>query len=457
MPKWKLPARNAQAILPIPRPFLRGCCALAVAALVLAGCGRAAGGRARTALAANPIPTVAAKVATVRATSTISGVIAPFQNVAITSQLVEPADTVTVNEGDRVHVGQVIAQLDTADLQAQLAQAIATVVTDLRTAESDDAKVQQSRYTLRLNIDQGGDTVQSARAALAQANQTLVNDQANLVRDQQLISSGYVAQQTVDQHVTTVANDRSAVRTAQASLQSALTNQSVNGTNSAGLQAANVAAASADARAAHAVVQQAQAAVQQLRTQIAKAAIISPIDGVVVNRNLNPGEYPAARTIFTLQQLSNVYAELNASSIDTFAIPIGAPVTMNVSGSSGQSYSGRVVAVLGQVTPGSTNFTVKVLVSNPDEKLKSGIPVTAVATLPPVTGVGIPTTAFLDETHTSVIVADDELVDTVAKTVHVHEIGSNGNTSIVTGLKAGQSVVTNGQLGVTDGQSLAQE
>jgi RND family efflux transporter MFP subunit len=430
---------------------------LVLATVFLAGCAKAGGTRARTAPAANPIPTVNAKVTTVRATATISGVIAPLQNVAITSQLVEPADSVAVNEGDRVHRGEVIAVLDTADLQAQLAQAVATVVTDQRTAEADDAKVAQSRYTLRLNIDQGGDQVQTARAALAQANQNLANDQVNLTRDQQLLTNGYVAQQTLDQQNTQVQNDRSAVRTAQAQVQSALTNQSVNGTNTAGLQASTVAAAAADARAAHAVVEQARAAVQQLQTQIAKATIVSPIDGVVVNRNLNPGEYPASRTLFTLQQLDNVYAELNASSADTFAIPVGAPVTLNVAGANSQSYTGRVVAVLGQVTPGSTNFTVKVLVANPDEKLQSGIPVTAVATLPPVTGVGIPTTAFLDETHTTIMIADDELVDTVAKTVHVHEIGANATTSIVTGLKAGQSVVSNGQLGVTDGQSLAQE
>jgi len=405
----------------------------------------------------NPIPTVAAKVATVRSTSTISGVIAPLQNVAITSQLTEPTDSVSVNEGDRVHAGQVIAVLDTADLRAQLAQAQATVLTNLRTAESDDAKVSQSRYTMRLNIDQSGDQVQQARAALAQATQTLHNDQVNLTRDQQLLANGYVAQQTLDQQVTTVANDSSAVRTAQAALQSAITNQSVNGTSSQGLQAANVASAAADARAARATVAQAQASVQQLQTQIAKATIVSPIDGVVVNRNLNPGEYPAARTIFTLQQLNNVYAELNASSSDTFSIPVGAPVTLSVAGAGGRAYTGKVVAVLGQVTPGSTNFTVKVLVANPDQKLQSGIPVTAVTSLPPVTGVAIPTTAFVDETHTSVVVADDELVDTVAKTVHVHEVTSNGTTSIVTGLKAGQTVVANGQLGVTDGQSLAQE
>ena len=352
--------------------------ALTLASVLLAGCNRGGPARTRNAPAANPIPTVAAKVTTVHATATISGVIAPLQNVAITSQLAEPADSVTVNEGDRVSKGQVIAVLDTADLRAQLAQDEATVVTDQRTAESDDAKVTQARYTQQLNIGQGGDQVQSARAVLAQAQQTLSNDQLNLTRDQQLLGNGYVAQQTVDQQQTTVNNDASAVRTAQANLQSAVTNQEVNGTTSVGLQAADVASVAADARAAHAVVLQAQASVQQLQTQIAKATIVSPIEGVVVNRNLNPGEYPGSRTIFTLQQLNNVYAELNASSSDTFSIPVGAPVTLSVAGAGGRSYTGKVVAVLGQVTPGSTNFTVKVLVANPDQKLQSGIPVTAV-------------------------------------------------------------------------------
>jgi multidrug efflux pump subunit AcrA (membrane-fusion protein) len=97
-----------------------------------------------------------------------------------------------------------------------------------------------------------------------------------------------------------------------------------------------------------------------------------------------------------------------------------------------------------------------VLLDNPGDKLQAGLPVSATINLPAVTGVGIPTTAFLDDTHTSVMVADDELVDVVAKTVKVREIGSDGTTSIVTGLKAGQTVVSNGQLGLADGQSIAQ-
>lgn len=438
---------------------LRTIAAVLLVAVVVSGCGggsQTRNRRARMASSPNPIPTVTAKVTTVRASSSISGVIAPLQNVAITSSLSEPTDEVRVNEGDHVRAGEVIAVLDTTDLRAQLAQAQSTVETDIRTAASMDAKITQARYTQKLNIGQGGDQVRSMRAALATAHQTLHNDELNLVRDRQLLANGYIAQQTLDQQSMTVANDRSTIRTAEANLESAITNQQVNGTQSVGLQAANVQSAIADANAAHATIGQAQAQVQNLQAQIVKATIVSPVNGLVVNRNLNPGEYPGSRTIFTIQQLDHVYAMLNASSSDTFAIPVGAPVSLTVAGNATRTYTGKVVAVLGQVTPGSTNFTVKVLVANPDGKLQSGLPVTADASLPPVHGIGIPTTAFLDDTHTTVMAADDELTDVVAKTVHVKELGSDGTTSIVSGLKAGTTVITNGQLGVTDGQSLAQ-
>ncbi len=431
--------------------------ALIVMVAVVSGCNHgAAARRTRPAPSPNPVPTAVAKRTTVHATASISGVIAPLQNVALSSSLTEPVAGVNVNEGDRVHAGQVLAVLDTADLRAQLAQAIATVQTDVRSAASSQAKVSQARYTQQLTIGQSGDQTQSTRAALAAAQQTLRNDTLNLQRDRALVASGYIAQQTVDQQQTTVNNDASAVRTAQANLQSAITNQTVTGTSGSGLQAANVSSAQADANAARATIGEAQAQVAQYRAQIAKATIVSPIDGVVVNRNLNPGEYPGARTIFTIQQLDHVYAVLNASSADTFAIPVGAHVTLAVAGNTAKAYSGNVVAVLGQVTPGTTDFTVKVLVANADGRLQSGLPVTATATLPPVTGVGIPATAFLDDTHTSVMIASDELVDVVAKTVKVRELGTNGTTSVVSGISAGQSVIANGQLGLSDGQSLAQ-
>jgi len=426
------------------------------AALLATGCAQKSGGRTRTAASPNPVPTSAARETTVRGTSTISGVIAPYENVAITSSLSEPADKVNVLQGDYVHAGQVLAVLDTADLVAELAQAKGVLDTDTKTAESDDAKVTQSRYTATLNIGTGNDEVKSSRAALAQAKQALVNDQRNLVRDRQLVAEGYIAQQAVDQQVTTVISDEAAIRTAQANLQTAITNQAVNGTPDRGLQEATVASAIADAAAARAGIEQARGQIQQDEVQIQKATVVSPVDGVITNRNLNPGEYPGSRTIFTIQELDKVYADLNASSEDTFAIPAGAGVSLSVSGAGAQQFSGKVVAVLGQVTPGSTNFTVQVVLQNPGRKLQAGLPVSATISLPPVHGVGIPTTAFLDDTHTSVMIAEDQLVDVVAKTVAVKELGTDGTTSIVSGLKPGQAVIANGQLGLADGQSIAQ-
>jgi multidrug efflux pump subunit AcrA (membrane-fusion protein) len=73
------------------------------------------------------VPVSQAQQGTVYPRTVLSGIIAPLQNVGITSSLTEPADAVYVKEGEHVHRGQVLAQLDTADLRAQLAQYQATM------------------------------------------------------------------------------------------------------------------------------------------------------------------------------------------------------------------------------------------------------------------------------------------------------------------------------------------
>lgn len=417
------------------------------------GAGRGRGGQASGPQTPAPVPTAVAREGTVRPVLVIAGVIAPLQNVGISSSLSEPADSVSVNEGNLVRKGQTLAVLDTADLRANLQADEQNVESASRTAAANDAKVNQAGYQARLNIGQGGDQVTSARAALAQARQTLAQAQVDFGRDEQLVGQGYISRQAVDQQQTIVRNDAQAVAQAQASLQSAITNEQVNGNANAGLQAANVASVRADAAASHAQIGQALATADQVRTQIAKATIVSPIDGVVVNRNLNPGEYPGGRTIFTIQQIDHVYATLNASSAEVFKVPRGAPSTVTVSGSTaGAVYRGNVIAVLGQVTPGSTNFTVKIELANPDAHLVSGLPVTGTIALPSARGVAIPAAAFLDDTHSTLMAPKNG----VAEELHVREIGTDGTTSIVTGLPAGTTIVANGQLGLTPGTQISE-
>src|SRR5579875_1658693 len=304
------------------------------------------------------VETAVAAVGSVAPTLTLPGIIAPLQNVALSTTLTEPADAVYVQE-----------------------------------------------------------------------------------RDRELLANGFIAQQTVDQQATQVANDSAAVQNAEANLRSAILNEQVNGSDNNGLQAANIAAARTAEQAAYAQA-------DQVRTQIAKATIVSPVDGVVVNRNLNPGEYPGNRQIFTIQELDHVYAILNATTVQAFEARPGAPVTLTIQGQP-QTFTGRVVAVLDQLIPGSTNFAIKVDVPNPRGLLHSGMPVTGVIALPAARGITIPTTAFLDDTHSSVLAVGS---DGVTHAVHVRELRPDGRRSIVRGLSPGTEVVANGQAGVADGE-----
>jgi HlyD family secretion protein len=405
---------------------------------LLAACGHGGGRQGRQGLTAHAgtIPTATAKPATIYPKLTISGIIAPYQNVMLTNNLSEPADSVNVNEGDRVTKGQVIAVLDTADLQAQLESA-------QHTASSDVSKADQTVYTAQSTIDQGPNNVSTAREALNQSQANLTQAQADLARDKSLESQGYLSAQALQTQQTLANVYQANVRSNQSALNSAIITQRTNGTMSQGLQAATIASAQQDAASA-------AAQARNLSAQISRATISSPVDGIVVNRNLNPGEYPGSRTIFVIQQDDPVYAELNASSADVFRVHAGAPVNLTIPGQPNARYQGTTVGVLGQVEPGSTNFTVKVIVRHTLGALAAGLPVTGVIALPTASGIGIPTTAFLDDSHSSIMVDDNG----TAKRSAVREVANDGKTSIVQGLRSGTTVIANGQLGITAGEDL---
>lgn len=413
------------------------CFGAVFAILAAMGC---AGRKAPPEQPAPYVQTAVTNMGSIEPARQLAGVIAPYQNVAIQSTLAEPADAVYVREGDFVHKGELLVQLDTADLEAQLSS-------DLATANSNHANTVHTTYQGSLTIQQGVDTVRTDDAAVSQAQQTFNNDQKNLQRDQNLLAQGYISQQSVDAQATQVKNDQQALNQANANLASAKSTVQANGTLSGqGLQAAAVqqSAAQEDVAVAQA---------QQVRVQIAKAAIVSPIDGVVVNRNINPGEYPGSRQIFTLQQINPVYAVLHASSEEVARIMNDAPVAVTAADLTGSArFSGHVAGVLNQINPGSTDFQVKVLLSNPLQRLRPGMVVQgSVATLP-LRGVRVPVTAFTDDNHDAVMVIQP---GNTIKTVKVSEVGTDGTTSVVMGIPTGTRLVSNGQMSLGDGEKVS--
>ncbi|MDE2572034.1 MAG: efflux RND transporter periplasmic adaptor subunit [bacterium] len=366
--------------------------------------------------------------------SDLSGLIAPFQSVALTSGLAEPADAVLVNEGDRVRRGQLLARLGTADLRANLQGA-------LRNYAAAQAKAAQTGYQADLAIAQGENSVTSARAAVQQAEHTLAQETTVLASDEQLLKQGYIAQLQVEQQRTQVRNDQQSLASAKAVLASAQANAQANGTPQQGLQAANLTAARAAAA-------QALAQADQIRVQIAKARILSPIDGVIVNRNINPGEYPGTRQIFTIQAMDHVYATLSAFAGQVVGFEQGARVEISSNSLPGKTFEGHVAALLSPTQPNSSGFVVKVDVPNASDALRPGMAVLGRVSRPSVHGIAIPATAFLDDNDDSVMVVESG----AAKTVRVRVRANDGRYAVVSGVAAGSHVVSDGSLGLRDGE-----
>jgi len=117
-----------------------------------------------------PVPvlqTTPAVTGTVRPGETLSGIIAPLQNVQISNTLAEPVASVRVQEGQVVQHGQVLAVLETQDLEANLKAA-------QKIYDEDVAKISQTRYQGVLAIAQGNDQGRSAQGALSQGQANLV-------------------------------------------------------------------------------------------------------------------------------------------------------------------------------------------------------------------------------------------------------------------------------------------
>jgi HlyD family secretion protein len=409
--------------------------ATCVSLLVAGGC--AASKPAASAPPPN-VETIVATNGTVTPKLQIAGVIVPYRQIGVAADLTEPLMEVNVQEGDHVRAGQVLGRLLVDDLEAQLASAEHILA-------EDQARYFQIAYQVRATNALDQSAIASARAVLHQDEVNLAGALVDLNRYVTLVKQGYLAEQTADEQRTTVASDQSAVVSARAALNQALANAQANGVGTnAGVQLQELAA---DREA----VNSAQASIVQLQRQIARAVIVAPAEGIIDAVNANPGEYPTQRQLFTIEQNATVYAVLPASTMQVTDVRQGASATITVPNRP-ERLVGRVVAVLDQVAPGTTNFTVKVQVDNRNGTLHAGMPANGSVNLPSVSGVKVPFTAFVDDTHRSVYSVSGGTVHTL----NVTYVGGDGTNAIVRGLRPGTAIVKDVESStVADGDTVA--
>lgn len=290
---------------------------------------------------------------------------------------------VTVREGDTVAVGQVVARLDDAALQAQLAAAQAQVAAaqqQVNQAQLQVSVVESQIQEAQLALQQAqGDTsgrVSQATAQVAAAQAQLAETQARVQETQAaldqaqadrnrlstLVAQGAIPQQQFDQIQTLVATTQETLKARQAAAtaaqqqvaaaQGALTQTQTTQLNP-DLRTAQIQRlqtqqnqARAQLAGAEANLQQAQAAQAEVEARRDDLTITSPIAGIVSTRLVEPGEViaPGAR-VLTLVNLDEVYLRGFIPQGEVGRVRVGQAANVFLDSAPEQPLAARVTAV----------------------------------------------------------------------------------------------------------------
>jgi HlyD family secretion protein len=257
--------------------------------------------------------------------------------VIVSSRIPGRIEKLTVDEGDTVNAGKLIATIQSDDLAAARNAAEAT-------AASQHYLVQQARDTER---QLGGSTasqvanseaqLQAAKATLVQAQAQLDHQNADTSRTVELAAQGVASQQLRDEQVTALAAAKAAVDTAKQNVAAAAAALKV--------AQANTAQAEAQTKAVDATrsqMQNAQALLSQAQVQLGYAQVTAPISGKVNVRAARQGEVVSAGTpIITITDLTQtwIYAPLPETQAD--AVQLGD--MLRVVMPSGATLQGKII------------------------------------------------------------------------------------------------------------------
>jgi HlyD family secretion protein len=346
-----------------------------------------------------------------RNTVTATGTLQAVTTVQVGSQASGTLSALYADFNSTVKKGQLLAQLDPSVAQAQVQQARANLaqaqaqVQQARTAVGQSqAGVAQSRAGVtdaRAKAAAAGSTTQNQQAAVAAAEANVsvlkaqLDDAASFLRQEQsLLQSGVIAQREYEtaqtSYKTAEARYDQAVaqlRMAQVSAQSQATagqTQAAAAIEQAQAQAqqsqGSVAGAQAQVQNAAAQVEQARAALRLSEINLQHTTITSPIDGVVVSRDVNVGQTVAASlsapTLFTIaQDLTRMQVIANIDQADIGLVEQAKSVSFTVDAFPGQEFKGTIqqMRLNPQNVQNVVTYNVVIDVSNPEQKLKPGM------------------------------------------------------------------------------------
>lgn len=351
-------------------------------------------------------------------------VLYPINQANVTAKISSPVKRMLVNRGDHVRAGQVLAELESADLAAaanesksQYDQAQAAYQTVKgATAPEDQTKAQSD--------------VQSAQQTFDAARK-LYENRAALQRE------GALAQKLVDDAKVAMVQAHSQLETGERHL-----------------QALNQVSRPEALRGSEAQMNAAKAHNDSADAQLSYARIRSPISGIVSDRPVYVGEMAAAGApIISIIDISQIVARANVPVKDAASVHVGRPA--RITGPDGD-LPGKVTVVSPAVDPSTTTVEVWVQAANPGEKLKPGGTVRVAIIAETIQNtIVVQASALLnadDGGQKVMIVQGNNVARERRVSVGVRQ---GDRVQILSGLQEGDQVVTSGGLGLDDKAKVA--
>jgi HlyD family secretion protein len=353
-----------------------------------------------------------AELADIARSVVATGKVQPITKVEVKSKASGIVTRLDVDINDRVKQGQVLAQLD----QQEILDQVAAQKAQLAAAESN------------------------ARAAEASIQYDKVNAEApdlpmykhTYERNLQMSKEGVVSQQSLDdaqQKYLAAANTRD----------KAVSQISVD---------------SSKLRQAQAQVAQNQASLKQLEEQLSYTTITSPMDGVILSRDVEIGDAVSsilvlgstATLVMTVGDTTQVYVQGKVDESDIGRVYLGQAARIKVESFKDKTFQGKVtkIAPLGVEKDNVTTFEVRVSIDNPGGELKTNMTANAEILLEEHKNVlTVPEQAVLyDKDRNASVEVPDPKQKNGRRKIDVKAGISNGTkTEVLAGLKPGDTVI----------------
>jgi HlyD family secretion protein len=341
-----------------------------------------------------------------------TGKVEPITKVEVKSKASGIVKKLLVDAGDRVKKGQLLAQLDKEEISAQVAQSSA----GLQAAEAS-LKSAQADFE-RAKVDAEGPDVPLLKRAYERATG--------------MAKEGVVS--------------TSALEDAQKNYEMALNKQNAS--------KAQVTVLKAKIAQAEAQVAQDKANLEQLKEQLSYTDIISPIDGVILSRNVEMGDAvssilvlgSSATLVMTLGDTSEVYVKGKVDESDIGKVYLGQSARIKVESFKDKTFNGHVTKIspMGVEKDNVTTFEVRVSINNPGGELKAEMTANAEIILEEHKNVlQIPEGSIIydNQKKASVEVPDPKGKEGKRKVAVNIGISNGAKTELLGGLKEGDQVV----------------